>query len=553
MQRIAHGSNSIQLDEAPLLAVEEGNNNPALAIHTAAVATAVASTAVAPAASAVPHFTYLFEDLVEKPDKLLPDMAEAPSILEDLKELGMSMRDVEQKADGNSNIPSAYTYFGQFVDHDITFTDVKKPEGFTDAKVLGTDTQLSPLSLDEIHKIKNKRASILELDCVYGIIPSEKEEERKPPPRKTLPDNPAMMALGLVSESGDRPPGKTRDDYDLCRNKKSASDNGKFDRAAFIPDPRNDSNLIVSQLHVAFLRAHNELVRRGNSFDQARLILRDCYHRIIIQDFLIRIADPDVVRQVLSSSKPLYNPPKEGAFSLPLEFTVAAYRFGHSMIRKRYYVNDSARSLSLGKLFMLIVLGQGFEPKPGKGADTLPENMIVQWEAFLTGGQNMARQLNTRMVEPLFNLLDELDRPVDGEKSLAVQDLKRGYMLRIPTGQAIAERLEIANPLTTAQIEDLARKVSDAQYTALTKKETKLSSRTPLWFYILAEAKILGKEDRLGPVGSRLVAEVFIGLICRIPDSYLNVGWQHGELGSKKGEFNLTDLLRLANVLPKNN
>jgi hypothetical protein len=522
-----------------------------MALHPGAVATVTVASAVAaaPAAFAKPHFTYLFEDLVGVPENLLPNV---PTILKDLKDLGMSMRDVEHAASGNSAVPSAYTYFGQFVDHDITFTNVKKPDGVTDAKVL-EDLPPSPWPLDRIHnEIENKRGAVLELDCVYGLMPPEKEGAA----RELPPSSGSEMSLGRVTITNDRPPGMPKDehDYDLPRLEKSTDK--KLDRAPRIADPRNDSNLILSQLHVAFLRAHNELVRRGNSFEEARRILRDCYHWIIVHDFLMKIADQDVVKQVLSSSDRLY-PIKDTPSALPLEFTVAAYRFGHSMIRKSYYLSESAQFVSLGRLFMPIVLGQGLGPRLGKGAGTLPENMMIQWESFLPGldNRNKARQMSTLMVEPLYTLLDEGADPVVGERSLAVQDLKRGYMLGIPTGQAVAKRLGIANPITRQEIEDLARKVNPEQLKVLTRPETKLSSNTPLWYYILAEAKICNiekdKDVRLGPVGSRLVAEVLIGLIHKIPDSFLHSDWKPSHSGFQD-DFTLTDLLRLAKVLPKN-
>lgn len=552
MHRITHGCTSMQSDNANLVAVEEVNDNTALDPPPAAGGNDGSATATALAPKAIPHFTYLFENLLQCPGNLLPDETESPTIFDDLTELGMTMLDADQSAEFNSTIPSAYTYFGQFVDHDITFTEVTKPRGFkTDAKVLGENKHLTPWSLKQVHTlIKNKRDSVLELDCVYGLLPpdtDDKNEKRKLPPRDESDEN--LMALSKVSKTGDRPPGKD-DEHDLCRQEKSSSDCGKTDRVALIADPRNDSNLIVSQLHVAFLRAHNNIVKEKNiSFEEAQMLLRQHYHWLIVHDFLKkRVADPDVVERVLSSPEPRYKPPY-GDFSLPLEFAVAAYRFGHSMIRKTYYVNDTSQSTSLGKLFTLIVLGQGLKAKPGQGTDTLPENMIIQWEGFLTGGKNMARKINTRVVEPLFELLDEKDQPLDGERRLSVQDLKRGYMMKLPTGQAIANALEIENPLTAEEIEMAA--VNDKQRELLRTK--KFSSRTPLWFYILAEAAVRGKGNRLGPVGSYLVAEVLIGLIRRIPYSFLNQpGWKPTLGFIKKDEFDLTDLLRLAKVVPKN-
>ncbi len=76
---------------------------------------------------------------------------------------------------------------------------------------------------------------------------------------------------------------------------------------------------------------------------------------------------------------------------------------------------------------------------------------------------------------------------------------------------------------------------------------------TPLFFYILKEAELFSRGRRLGPVGGRIVAEVFIGLLQGDPFSYLSMQptWRPkaGEFGARKdGEFTVADLLRFAQV-----
>ena len=46
-------------------------------------------------------------------------------------------------------------------------------------------------------------------------------------------------------------------------------------------------------------------------------------------------------------------------------------------------------------------------------------------------------------------------------------------------------------------------------------------ANTPLWYYILAEAKVAAGGLNLGPVGGRIVAETLIGLLRADPTSYL--------------------------------
>ena len=211
---------------------------------------------------------------------------------------------------GDSRIPAAYTYFGQFVDHDVTLeaNSASLPDLL--------DPDLAPLGRSQIREnIRNTRTAALELDSVYG------------PP---APRNGDRMEIGKVDESGGRPPGKN-DFNDLPREPRRRLP--EHDRAALTGDPRNDENLVIAQLHVAFLRAHNRLVGQGKTFGEARRTLRRHYQHIVLHDFLKKIADPQIVDETIQENR-VYDP-RDERFFLPLEFSVAAYRFGHSMVRAR--------------------------------------------------------------------------------------------------------------------------------------------------------------------------------------------------------------------------
>ena len=197
------------------------------------------------------------------------------------------------------------------------------------------------------------------------------------------------MQVGLVTALGQnqkpflRPPNKG-DDNDLPREGRSSVDT--HDRAALIGDLRNEDT-IVAQLHVAFLKAHNALVDQGRNFRQAQRLLRQHYQHIVIHDFLKkRIADPQIVDRILQHGNRVYDALAE-PFFLPLEYSVAAYRFGHSMVRARYDFNLNfntsgepgtlaAPSSELLFTFTAISgeLGRGLD------ANTLPENWIIEWE-----------------------------------------------------------------------------------------------------------------------------------------------------------------------------
>ena len=501
------------------------------------------------------RFDFLFPELQEDPDNLLPVSRQTRNALRDL---GLAMADdgTDDSA-GDSRMSAAYTYFGQFVDHDITLEASSAPGSRL------TAPDLEPLPLHRIREdTQNVRTGVLELDSLYGL-PAEKD-----------PKDPGKMRVGKVDDLGQRPipfsrpPGKA-DHNDLPREKRSVD--VAHDRAALIGDPRNDENTIISQLHVAFLLAHNRLAEETegpNRFRKAKRRLRRHYQHIVLHDFLKEIADRRIVNDTINNGNRVYDP-SEDDFFMPLEFSVAAFRFGHSMVRSTYDFNvnfntvgSPAGPATLGQLFTFTALsGQLGEDigAPPPDADTLPENWIIEWENFFDpqGGRprSKARGIDTQLVEPLQHL-----RIVTGQEegglaaSLAARNLLRGYLLRMPTGQAVARALgqvfgssrEIP-VLTEQQIRDAA--ANQGQIQAL--EAGGFLNRTPLWYYILAEAAALGEGRRLGPVGSTLVAEVLVGLVRRSPDSILDpeVNWTPNLPRREDGEFMLADLLRFAGVL----
>jgi len=533
MARIPHGA-VITID-----AFQDARDD--IAARSAAIPLAFATARPAD----VQDFDFLFPELQRDPNNLLPV---ARRTRDNLVRLGQSMRDPGGRDPrGYSVIPAAYTYLGQFIDHDITLETVSA----TLPELLNPN--LRPLPLPEIkRKIRNVRTATLDLDSVYGL----------PAPRAGI-----KMEVGKVTPLGGtakpllRPPGKD-DFHDLKREPRSPD--LEHDRAALIGDPRNDENLIVAQLHLAFLRAHNKLAERPYAtFKDARMHLRQHYQHIVLHDFLKRVADPQIVNQTIKQNY-VYDALAE-PFFLPLEFSVAAYRFGHTMVRADYdhnlNFNNSGQPgtipATLGLLFTFTALSGGLSPDPTiTGTDTLPDNWIIEWENFVDVGLpfNVARQLDTKLVEPLFELRDLLGNIVPGDGArLAVRNLLRGYLLRMPTGQAVAGALrrklrgvrEIP-VLTPAQV--AAGAGGPEQQRVL--RESGFLERTPLWYYILAEAALLGRGQRLGPVGSTLISEVIVGLVRRSDDSILRTrGWRPTLPSARPGTFELSDLLRFAGVL----
>jgi hypothetical protein len=466
-------------------------------------------------------FNFLFPEL-QQPDMLLPATIEmgkgAPprDVRRALMCLGATMGESANYSPSDSLIPSVYTYFGQFIDHDITL------ETRSDGLANLSDPNLQPLSIETIRaEIKNGRSPEMDLDNIYY----------RPAPRVN-----SKMLLGRVSNGGGRPPGKD-DRNDLPRTPRNPND-PKTDRAAIIGDQRNDENLVIAQLHVAFLRAHNRIVDLGNTFDDAQRLLRQHYQWIILKDFLPRICDPWIVSDVLRHGNRFFLPARDSLF-MPLEFSAAAYRFGHSMVRNQYRYNDNFRGATLADLFSLTALSGRL-----RDVDSLPESWIIQWENFADGGANRARPIDTALSQSLFDLT-AFGGPMPIEARLPVRNLLRGYLLSLPTGQAVADALGITR-MTPEEIEAVAAAVSQDQLWAV--RAGGFSIRSPLWYYILAEAAA-GGSNRLGAVGSTIVAEVLIGLIRGGKDSILRErNWQP-TLATTTGRFDLRDLLELAGVL----
>ena len=445
-------------------------------------------------------FWYMFEGLQYDDKARLETSAET---VKKLRALGETMIE-EQAIRPNVFVPAIYTFFGQFVDHDITLEMGSSKIALNNA---------SPLSLDEVHhQIVNSRSPDLDLDQVYGpdlkgnMAPRYKEEQ---------------LLLDPVPGSDKAP----RKDLlnDLPRN---------GDGVALVGDPREDANIVLSQLHVAFMKAHNVLVKGGLKFEAARETLCQHYQWIVLNDFLKRIADPIIVDKVRYRQPKFFRP--KGKFFMPLEFSGAVYRFGHSKVRAAYDgFNAPNQGGDLGLLF-------------SRARQPLTSDWVIDWTHFVKPETNMIRPrpIDTLLTELLFTLLPAQVIDKDFEPNLAIRNLLRGYILRLPTGQAVANYM--ASDGISPMTRDDMNSVPEIQYKVL--EDTGLIDNTPLWFYILAEAWHSNKGQHLGPVGSTIVSEVLIGVLRNSTYSILKEPDWRPTLGETAGKFDLEDLLKLADV-----
>jgi len=431
--------------------------------------------------------------------------------LTNLAALGDAMSaDFDKPFDGTdpeeSGIPALYTYLGQFIDHDITFDPASSLQKQNDPDAL-TDF----------------RTPAFDLDNVYG---------RGPDDQPYMYDGEKFL-LGTKVQGGD--PNAT----DLPRNSVGR---------ALIGDPRNDENAIVSQLQGLLLRFHNRFRTEnpGLSFQEVQQQVRFHYQFVVLNDFLPRIVHSAVLRMLKDDNgqwkkeKLKYYHWKNQPF-MPVEFSVAAYRLGHSMIRPGYRLNDTIL------LPIFPVPSQGLN-NGLTGFQTLNAQFAIDWGRFIDvdsrkyddssdGSKRLqfAYRLDTSLVNPLHELPPEVVG--DGFKSLAGRNLQRGWRLGLPSGQDVARAMG-EKPLEDKSIliGKATGDAADISGDILSVANGAFKGNCPLWTYILAEAmanqesvKIPVNEDvtistpRLGPVGGRIVAEVFLGLMFGDPHSMLSL------------------------------
>ncbi len=445
-----------------------------------------------------------------------------------LGQLGDMMGNPGRDVNADSVIPAGYTYFGQFVDHDVTF-DV--------SSTLDTET--------DANTINNMRSPALDLDSVYGRGPALDPFLYTFP--VSGPETAIKFQLGTNRNAGAGGPGgaagfggmQVQTDFDVPRIQNplnpSASSN-----TAIIGDPRNDENLIVTQFHHTMLKFHNQVVDMlvlagftGDIFVEAKKIVTHHYQWAVVNDFLKRICGIAAVNKALSGVSAAIG----SAFRMPVEFSVAAYRLGHSMIRNTYWVNFNFIDASLAQVFQ-------FNRNPN-----LPvlSSWVVDFNAFFNTGVAVPVNNKARKIDSvLANGLESIPGGSGIMAILATRNLRRALALGLPSGQGMAGFFGIP-PLSTAQ---LTQGLAADEVAVLNSNGGILLQKTPLWYYILRESAVLQGGDQLGPVGAKIVADTFVRMLKRDATSYLNVPGGFTPLlpSATAGDFTVADLVIFAGV-----
>ena len=465
--------------------------------------------------------------------------------------LAKAMTDSPGPDSSGPAIPAGFTYLGQFIDHDLTMDRT--------AKALGSNVT--------IEELLQGRSPALDLDCMYGRGPADADDS------KFYSDG-IRIKMGTTAPSPDLlNAGVTlgpRDGYDLPRVGQGSLKVER--RAALIPDHRNDENLIVAQTHLAMIRFHNRVVDKiapatpsADLFEKARELVVKHYQWMIRTDFLPRLIDPAIINDVFTNGRKFFekDATPENMPTMPIEFSVAAYRLGHSMIREQYNWNrifraGGATPASLGLLFQFSGTSGTLSPPPSTPNDResgsfeqLPSNWTVDFRrlynftevgrADLTppeGAPNLAMMTDTQLVDPLKALpLGSFGGPSSTppeELNLAFRNLIRANMVELASGQQMAAMMGVA-PLTAAKLTQ-----------GLPAALKSVGTQTPLWYYILREAELNG--GKLTGVGGRIVAETFHRAMEGSAHSIVrDASFRPTTLVTNPGDrFNMTDLLLFA-------
>ena len=420
-----------------------------------------------------------------------PGVTGAQQSRDDLLALNERMRDNLATEDDSTRTPAGLTFFGQFVDHDLTLTGVKEAANGPDFDEFRRDLPISAL--------QNLRTPEFELDSVFGPGPEHATA------KLLYRDPPHDLRLRTGSQTHQA-------SWDLPREPANADGQ----RRAIIGDGRNDENKLIAQVHAVFLRAYNKFYERAQGspterYNEARRLLTESYHYILVHDYVRRFATKPVFDHALATRAARYRAFAPGPRAeMPAEFAFAMFRFGHSQVRDGYALNatngaptfsdDAPRDLS------------GLQ---AIGPDLAWDHRLFFDDAFGTPGYtpparlNRSRRIDTRLAPSLFRLKPPAATQMQ-ERRLGARNMLRARAVGLATGEQVAAALGLT-VLTPEQlgVADLAT----------------IRGNTPLWYYILKEAELAGGEH-LGTIGSVILAETIIGVLAMTPGSFFrNNDW----------------------------
>ncbi len=414
----------------------------------------------------------------------------------------------------NPSIPAGYTYLGQFIAHDLTFHDTR-------------GTHFSS-NYEPVSNIGGN--AVLDLRNLYAGGPNASpllyEFEGHGKPRYRL-------RLSNPRPTNDVPPTGRQD---LQRLKKcpflEPQGTDGHGATAVVGDPRNDENIIISQLTVLLSRVHNQIAQKiiesgkvqapFQIFDLAKRLTVQCYRRIVVRDYLERLLDPEEQWRLLSMYESrdfegfefLDGEDVLSGFTAPKEFSFSAFRFGHAMVRDQYSVSEKFPDRSLTRLIEIV---------SNRGAEfPITEGWAVDWRRFFfnpnelaPGGATLANGVtpvtySNKLMASAPTLLGHeavfMWHGDDAKHGVGYRDLIRSKLERVQGLSGVFGLLPMVNQLTKILRSAKALTFLKAEDQLTDPELERLARNCPLYLYVLMEAEI-GGGLRLGPIGSRIIGE----------------------------------------------
>ncbi len=311
-----------------------------------------------------------------------------------------------------------------------------------------------------------------------------------------------------------------------------------------IPELRNDENVLISQLHLFWLRFHNKVVdkffattAKDKRFGCAKKFVVSVFQRIVVDDFLYHVLDPEIYNLYCLGKNGMlegeggfiYNSDDKPFEKIPVEFSHAVFRFGHSMVRRQYQLQPGDKAVGLADLFIT------------DHAADIQKEKVVDWSLFFgrsikeNEDMQFASKIDLRIASPMGKM------PGNGfTRHIVGLNLKANIDGKVPTGGEAIDWIRDKRPKLAWEAslyDDAAKNKNENSFIEPTCKGTVLGKisvdlsatgeenirgtiegkqpeELPLWFYILIENNSLNQRGmRLGKLGSIITAEVIMNSI----------------------------------------